>query len=71
MTELRLLADAGFSEPECFWREAAAVVFGGGERTVSPAQRSRNSRATAGSTAARGTAPSSRGGLPPARSGAG
>jgi tRNA (cmo5U34)-methyltransferase len=29
MTELRLLADAGFVEPECFWREAAAVVFGG------------------------------------------
>ncbi len=28
MTELRLLADAGFAEPECFWREAAAVVFG-------------------------------------------
>ena len=27
-TELRLLADAGFAEPECFWREAAAVVFG-------------------------------------------
>jgi tRNA (cmo5U34)-methyltransferase len=26
--ELRLLADAGFAEPECFWREAAAVVFG-------------------------------------------
>ena len=28
MTELRMLADAGFAEPECFWREAAAVVFG-------------------------------------------
>ena len=28
VTELRLLADAGFAEPECFWREAAAVVFG-------------------------------------------
>ena len=28
LTELRLLADAGFSEPECFWREGAAVVFG-------------------------------------------
>jgi len=28
MTELRMLADAGFTEPECFWREAAAVVFG-------------------------------------------
>jgi tRNA (cmo5U34)-methyltransferase len=27
-TELRMLADAGFAEPECFWREAAAVVFG-------------------------------------------
>ncbi len=27
-TELQLLAGAGFSEPECFWREAAAVVFG-------------------------------------------
>ena len=28
LTELRLLAEAGFSEPECFWREGAAVVFG-------------------------------------------
>jgi tRNA (cmo5U34)-methyltransferase len=28
MAELNLLAAAGFSEPECFWREAAAVVFG-------------------------------------------
>ena len=28
LTELRMLADAGFAEPECFWREAAAVVFG-------------------------------------------
>lgn len=28
-TELRMLAEAGFAEPECFWREAAAVVFGG------------------------------------------
>jgi tRNA (cmo5U34)-methyltransferase len=28
ITELRLLAEAGFTEPECFWREAAAVVFG-------------------------------------------
>lgn len=28
MTELRMLADAGFAEPECFWRAAAAVVFG-------------------------------------------
>lgn len=28
ITELRMLADAGFVEPECFWREAAAVVFG-------------------------------------------
>jgi tRNA (cmo5U34)-methyltransferase len=27
-TELRLLAEAGFSEPECFWRDGAAVVFG-------------------------------------------
>lgn len=27
-TELRMLAEAGFKEPECFWREAAAVVFG-------------------------------------------
>ena len=26
--ELRLLAEAGFAEPECFWREAAAAVFG-------------------------------------------
>jgi tRNA (cmo5U34)-methyltransferase len=28
ITELRLLSDAGFSEPECFWRDSAAVVFG-------------------------------------------
>ncbi len=28
-TEFRLLAEAGFSEPECFWREGAAAVFGG------------------------------------------
>ncbi len=27
-TELKLLAAAGFAEPECFWREAAAAVFG-------------------------------------------
>jgi tRNA (cmo5U34)-methyltransferase len=26
--ELRLLEAAGFPEPECFWRDAAAVVFG-------------------------------------------
>jgi tRNA (cmo5U34)-methyltransferase len=28
ITELRMLSDAGFREPECFWREAAAAVFG-------------------------------------------
>lgn len=28
IAELRLLADAGFAEPECFWRDGAAVVFG-------------------------------------------
>ena len=28
ITEIRMLAEAGFAEPECFWREAAAVVFG-------------------------------------------
>ncbi len=28
ITELRLLTEAGFAEPECFWREAAAAVFG-------------------------------------------
>jgi tRNA (cmo5U34)-methyltransferase len=28
VTELRLLSEAGFPEPECFWREAAATVFG-------------------------------------------
>jgi tRNA (cmo5U34)-methyltransferase len=27
-TELKLLEAAGFAEPECFWRDAAAVVFG-------------------------------------------
>lgn len=26
--ELRMLGDAGFAEPECFWREAMAAVFG-------------------------------------------
>ena len=26
--ELRMLNEAGFAEPECFWREAAAAVFG-------------------------------------------
>jgi len=26
--ELSMLAAAGFAEPECFWREAAAAVFG-------------------------------------------
>lgn len=26
-TELRLLTEAGFTEPDCVWREAAAVVF--------------------------------------------
>jgi tRNA (cmo5U34)-methyltransferase len=28
IVELRLLTEAGFAEPECFWREAAALVFG-------------------------------------------
>ena len=28
IAELRMLVDAGFAEPECFWREAAAAVFG-------------------------------------------
>ena len=28
-TELRLLAEAGFAEPDCFWREAPFAVFGG------------------------------------------
>ena len=36
ITELRLLAEAGFAEPECFWREAAAVVFGGVKQAVPP-----------------------------------
>lgn len=26
--ELRMLAEAGFAEPECFWREGASSVFG-------------------------------------------
>ena len=26
--ELQVLRAAGFAEPECFWRDAAAVVFG-------------------------------------------
>ncbi|HKB89201.1 MAG TPA: class I SAM-dependent methyltransferase [Opitutaceae bacterium] len=28
-TELKLLADAGFKEPDCFWRNGAFGVFGG------------------------------------------
>ena len=28
-TELRLLSEAGFSEPDCFWRDEHSVVFGG------------------------------------------
>ena len=28
-TELRLLAEAGFAEPDCFWRIAPFTVFGG------------------------------------------
>jgi tRNA (cmo5U34)-methyltransferase len=28
-TEFRLLAEAGFAEPDCFWRHAPFVVFGG------------------------------------------
>ncbi|MEO7597646.1 MAG: class I SAM-dependent methyltransferase [Opitutus sp.] len=28
-TELRLLAEAGFAEPDCFWRVAPFTVFGG------------------------------------------
>lgn len=28
IVELRLLSEAGFAEPECFWRNAAAAVFG-------------------------------------------
>lgn len=28
-TELRLLAEAGFGEPDCFWRVAPFTVFGG------------------------------------------
>ena len=28
-TELRLLVEAGFAEPDCFWRTAPFTVFGG------------------------------------------
>ena len=28
-TEMRLLSDAGFAEPDCFWRRAPFAVFGG------------------------------------------
>ena len=28
-TELRLLGEAGFADPECFWREIPCVIFGG------------------------------------------
>ena len=28
-TELRLLGEAGFADPECFWREIPFVIFGG------------------------------------------
>jgi ubiquinone/menaquinone biosynthesis C-methylase UbiE len=29
MTELHLLADGGFADPECFWRELPCGIFGG------------------------------------------
>jgi hypothetical protein len=28
-TELRLLGDAGFTDPECFWRQLPDAIFGG------------------------------------------
>ncbi|MES1195121.1 MAG: hypothetical protein ABUL65_04440, partial [Opitutus sp.] len=28
-TELRLVGEAGFADPECFWREIPFVIFGG------------------------------------------
>ena len=28
-TEFRLLGEAGFADPECFWREIPCVIFGG------------------------------------------
>ena len=28
-TEFRLLAEAGFAQPDCFWRIAPFTVFGG------------------------------------------
>jgi tRNA (cmo5U34)-methyltransferase len=31
-TELRLLSEAGFEEPDCFWRQAPFTVFGGIKR---------------------------------------
>ena len=36
IVELRLLAEAGFAEPECFWREAAAAVFGAVKQALEP-----------------------------------
>lgn len=29
VTELRLIAEAGFADPECFWREIPFLIFGG------------------------------------------
>jgi tRNA (cmo5U34)-methyltransferase len=34
--ELRLLEAAGFAEPECFWRDAAAVVLGAVKESPGP-----------------------------------
>ena len=28
-TELKLVGDAGFADPECFWREIPFLIFGG------------------------------------------
>jgi tRNA (cmo5U34)-methyltransferase len=33
IVELRMLAEAGFTEPECFWRAATAAVFGAVKQT--------------------------------------
>lgn len=41
IVELRMLAEAGFSEPECFWRAGAAAVFGAVKQSTDLARSAR------------------------------
>jgi tRNA (cmo5U34)-methyltransferase len=44
VTELQMLTEAGFAEPECFWREAAALVFGAAKAEASAPAKSKRAR---------------------------